>query len=97
MVRLKRAKSMFEEILDELKAQGRESQAIEWIKTFRITDREKKILIYNYMLDIPYKTISYNPNKEICIELAPENLCKLQKQAIKSSIKYLKNHIIKDL
>ena len=94
---LKRTKSMFEEILDELKAQGREEQAIEWIRTFRITEREKKILIYNYILDIPYKTISYNKDPKICIELAVENLSKLQKQAIQSSIKHLKNNIIKDL
>lgn len=97
MVHFKRAKTLFEEILDELKAQGREEQAIEWIRTFRITEREKKILIYNYILDIPYKTISYSKDKNMCIELAVENLSKLQKQAIQSSIRYLKSHIIKDL
>ena len=97
MTHFKRAKTLFEEILDELKAQGRQEQAIEWIKTFRITEREKKILIYNYILDIPYKTISYSKDKNMCIELAVENLSKLEKQAIQSSIKHLKNNIIKDL
>ncbi len=90
--------TLFEEIVKELKNMGLEKNAERWIKSFEITEVEKKVLIYHLVYDIPYKVISYNEKDvNICIELNESNLSRLQKQAIKSATKYLKSITINDL
>lgn len=90
--------TLFEEIIKELKNMGLEKDAERWIKSFEITEVEKRVLIYHLVYELPYKTISYNKNNtNICIDLNESNLSRLQKQAIKSATKYLKSLTINDL
>lgn len=90
--------TLFEEIIKELKNIGLEKDAERWIKSFEITEVEKRVLIYHLVYELPYKTISYNKNNtNICIDLNESNLSRLQKQAIKSATKYLKSFTINDL
>ena len=84
--------TLFEDIVKELKNMGREKDAERWISSFAIKDIEKKILILHLVYGKPYKVISYNE-----IDLSESNLSRLQKNAIKSALKYLKSLVIYDL
>ena len=86
----------FEEIIRELKYQGRHQDAINWIESFLIPKVEKKILILHLVEDLGYKEISYNDKEENCINLSISNLSRLQKTAIKSANKFMKQKILED-
>ena len=84
--------TLFEDIVKELKNMGLEKDAERWIKSFEIKDVEKTVLILHLVYEKPYKTIAYQD-----IDLNESNLSRLQKQAIKSAVKYLKSLTINDL